>query len=189
MTMRYKQTRNSVTFNTPQHKSSTFKTGFVRSSVTYEEKTNKTNELTQSLQVGLDTATEEDIRSIGTNIQAAINDINKDIKALNKQEETEISRIQSMESELERVISERDKGRELYTHHVKNRMETKVVLDSQRRLMDKYIFITEQLSSRPSTANRRPQTASTHRPGTAKDKDTRMNFFSSPNAFTRRPSK
>lgn len=67
---------------------------------------------------------------------------------------------QNLDSEAKKLLVERDKQKEMYTSLMKAKIDTKIVIDSQQRLMDKYIFITEQLNSRPSTGNRRPVTAS-----------------------------
>lgn len=63
-----------------------------------------------------------------------------------------------MEIEIERTIQERDKCKHLYTQEVKHKMDQKVVIESQKRLIDKQAFIT-QVSSRPSTQGQRLDTS------------------------------
>ena len=61
--------------------------------------------------------------------------------------------------ELRKTTINRDKHKDIYTNLKKTKGNTKIVLDSQQRLIDKYIFITEQLNSRPATGSQRPVTA------------------------------
>ncbi|CAG9320241.1 TRIP4_1 [Blepharisma stoltei] len=167
VTMKYKNLRQSLALSSP--KPNTAALPMVNTYMTQTEKGTKSDELTQSLQAEINSATDQEILMMGQNLQEAIKSLSKEIKNLKKFEENELGKVQAMEMELDRVITERDKGRELYTQNVKNRMDSKIVIDSQKRLLDRYIFITEQLSSRPSTGKKRPQTSSTQRPGTAKE--------------------
>ena len=84
-------------------------------------------------------------------------------------------KMQECESELKKLLVDREKHKELYINLSKARNETKVVIESQKRLLDKYIFITEQVQSRPSTG-KRPVTASGLRLSIAKSQNLGLNF-------------
>jgi|LakMenEpi03Aug12_release.lakeMendotaPanAssembly.Ray.scaffolds.fasta_scaffold2631637_1 hypothetical protein len=70
-----------------------------------------------------------------------------------------------MHSELEKTVQERDKCKNLYTQEVRHKMEQNIVIESQKRLLDKQAFIT-QAPSRPSTQGQRLDTASSMKSGT-----------------------
>ena len=57
------------------------------------------------------------------------------------------------------MIQEREKQKEIYNNLLRTKLEPRIVIESQKRLMDKYIFVTEQFNSRPSTGKKRPMTA------------------------------
>jgi hypothetical protein len=65
-----------------------------------------------------------------------------------------------MHSELEKTVQERDKCKNLYTQEVRHKMEQNIVIESQKRLLDK------QAPSRPSTQGQRLDTASSMKSGT-----------------------
>lgn len=77
-------------------------------------------------------------------------------------------KLKDSESDLKKITADRDRHKDFYAVLMKNKIENRVVIESQKRLMDKYTFITEQISSRPSTGKKRPVTASGIRLGLAR---------------------
>ena len=108
------------------------------------------------------------LRSQASQMQRLVNELGKKNKGLRSQNNDVEAKIQELENDLKRIVADRDRHKDFYAVLMKNKIESKVVIDSQKRLMDKYTFITEQISSRPTTAKRRPLTASGIRVGLAK---------------------
>lgn len=108
------------------------------------------------------------LRNQATALQRQVNELGKKSKALKSQNNDFEVKIQELESDLKKIVADRDRHKDFYAVLMKNKIESKVVIDSQKRLMDKYTFITEQISSRPATAKKRPLTASGIRVGLAK---------------------
>ena len=83
----------------------------------------------------------------------------KELKTLKQNMKALECKMLEKEAELLKITQDREKHKEMYSSLMKNKVENKVVIESQQRLMDKYIFITEQIHSRPSTGRRRPVSA------------------------------
>jgi DNA repair ATPase RecN len=108
---------------------------------THEDTENSTN--LQKIQ--------EEIKKLQSTIQEKSRNL-KDIR-LNLQNIESIS--QNLESEIQKITLERDKYKESYSNYMKTKLENKIIEDSQKKLIKKYTFITEQTNSRPSTGIQR----------------------------------
>ena len=111
----------------------------------------------------VDTGAEEGVTSMrteATKLQKNLIEELKKLKIVKQNSNLLESKLFDCEAEMQKIAQDRDKHKELYANLVKNKIENKIVIDSQKRLMDKYIFITEQIQSRPSTGKTRPVTAS-----------------------------
>jgi flagellar motor protein MotB len=108
------------------------------------------------------------LRTTATQMQKEVNEKMKKNKAIKGNNENFQVKVADLETELKKIVADRDRHKDFYAVLMKNKIESKVVIDSQKRLMDKYTFITEQISSRPATGKQRPCTASGIRVGLAK---------------------
>lgn len=116
------------------------------------------------------------LREKAAKLQKAVLEQAKSLKTSRLSFNTVALQHQDLELELKKSQTERDKQKDLYTSLMKAKIDTKIVIDSQKRIMDKYTFITEQLNSRPSTGKPRPLTGK-QRPFTASN--VRGGLFSS----------
>lgn len=111
---------------------------------------------------------EQRLRRQATDLQKQVAEKSKKLKIL-KQNVTGLElKVIDSENELKKINADRDRHKDFYSVLMKNKIEKRVVIESQKRLMDKYTFITEQISSRPSTGKKRPVTASGIRLGLAR---------------------
>jgi len=103
---------------------------------------------------------QQSLRRQATDLQKQVAEKSKKLKIL-KQNTTGLElKVIDSENELKKINADRDRHKDFYAVLMKNKIENRVVIESQKRLMDKYTFITEQISSRPSTGKKRPMTAS-----------------------------
>ena len=100
-----------------------------------------------------------ELREEAMKLQKIIQDKAKELKNSRQYCNQLEKKIVDFEKDLKKITQERDRHKELYTNLIKTKIDSKIVIDSQKRLMDKYVFITEQVNSRPSTG-KRPVTAS-----------------------------
>ena len=106
------------------------------------------------------------LRNEAANIQKNILELSKKLKNARLEYNQLEGKTIEIDTELKKFIKNRDKQKDIYTDLIKTKGNTKIVIESQKRLMDKYIFITEQINSRPATGRQRPATGK-QRPITA----------------------
>ncbi|CAG9311684.1 unnamed protein product [Blepharisma stoltei] len=84
------------------------------------------------------------IAGIGKSLQEAIIKKQKEIKKIYSNQEQDLKTLEKLGEVLNQVIKERDSNRELYKKEIKHKNDTKIVIDSQKRLLENYFFLTEQ---------------------------------------------
>ena len=95
-------------------------------------------------------------------MQGTVYSLTKEIKVY-ASKNSELQRaICNIQEEVDKLTEQRNRLKENYHFEVKQKMGTQLVLDSQKRLIERGFFITQGLTSRPSTA-KRPATSSTNR--------------------------
>ena len=99
------------------------------------------------------------LREKAGKLQQAVLELSKQLKNIKNEETQAELKFQDREAEVKKMIQEREKQKEIYNNLLRTKLEPRIVIESQKRLMDKYIFVTEQFNSRPSTGKKRPMTA------------------------------
>jgi len=110
----------------------------------------------------LDSLNQEDLVTEGSNIQQSISKMLKQLSELSEQINSTKKSCRTQESKLDHIQKEKTAVREYYNLQVKEKLNSKIVVDSQNKLLDRFFFLTEKQTSRPSTANR-PGTASSRK--------------------------
>lgn len=98
--------------------------------------------------------------TLGKVFQEKLENQLKQKSKLAKELEKEMKDVEKLEAALEKIIQERDKNRDLYTNEVRQKMDTKITIESQKRQLENYFFVTENPSPRTSTPKIRSRASS-----------------------------